>query len=228
VRRRGRPRGLALAHVLVRAGVSCVVLERQVPDELRAWMKAGMIEHRTVAPLKAYGLADPIVERGTRVGTCEFRADGEAFVLDYAARCGGEGHYIYLQQRLVGDWSEQLIAAGGDLRFGVRATRRGFAGQMHRSPTMTLFMLECRVARGTPNGRATASGRSCRIGLQRPDATPAGGKGMNMAIQDVLSLFNAGSADGFSYGLRRARLDQILHDPQFAHWFARAYVGLDG
>jgi len=105
--------------------------------------------------------------------------------------------------------------------------------------------------------------------------TPAGGKGMNMAIQDavelaaglceryghendgrrlarysevrlpsiwrhqefsnlMLSLFNAGAAPGdhrdstgFSYGLRRARLDQIVGDPQFSRWFAHAYVGVD-
>lgn len=102
--------------------------------------------------------------------------------------------------------------------------------------------------------------------------TPAGGKGMNMAIQDavelagglagrygghrdgrrladytrtrlphiwrhqefsnlMLSLFNAAAADGggpdFSYGLRRARLDLILGDPQYSRWFASAYAGID-
>ena len=46
----------------------------------------------------------------------------------------------------------------------------------------------------------------------------------------MLSLFNAGAAgDGrdFSYGLRRARLDLILSDPQYSRWFARAYAGVD-
>ncbi len=100
--------------------------------------------------------------------------------------------------------------------------------------------------------------------------TPAGGKGMNIAIQDaaelagglieqyghrrdggrlarytqtrlphiwrhqefsnlMLTLFNAGAEDssGFSYGLRRARLDLVLNDPQFARWFAHTYVGVD-
>jgi hypothetical protein len=43
-------------------------------------------------------------------------------------------------------------------------------------------------------------------------------------------LFNAGTADGgrnFSYGLRRARMDLIVSDPQFSRWFARAYGGVD-
>ena len=101
------PAGLAVAHLLQRAGISFVVLERQEADGLRARMKAGMIEHRTVEVLKAHGLAETILARGTRIGTCEFRADGEAFVLEYAALCGGRGHYIYPQQELVGDWAER-------------------------------------------------------------------------------------------------------------------------
>ncbi len=116
------PAGLAVAHVLQRAGVSFVVLERQESDRLRSRMKAGMIEHRTVELLRSYGLAGTILDGGGRIGTCEFRADGQALVLDYAALCNGRCHYIYPQQELVGDWAEQLVAAGGDVRFGVLAT----------------------------------------------------------------------------------------------------------
>jgi p-hydroxybenzoate 3-monooxygenase len=263
-------------------------------------MKAGMIEHRTVELLKACGLADTILERGTQVGVCEFRADGEAFVLDYAALCGGRGHYIYPQQELVGEWVEQLLTAGGDIRFGVRATGveqdehgctvsgvdassgaaltiaceavaccdgagsafsggidaasvlhpfrwltliaavppsspgtiyalhpRGFAGQMHRSPTMTRFMLEVPAAEAFdswPDDRIWAElqdrlavtgrqpieqgefvehdildhrvrvctvmqhGRVFFAGDAAHLITPAGGKGMNIAIQDAIEL----------------------------------------
>ena len=381
------PAGLVVARLLQRAEIAFVVLERQQADRLRARMKAGMIEHRTVEALKGCGLAAPILERGSRIGMCEFRMDGEAFVLDYAALCGGRGNYIYPQQELVGDWAEQLIAAGGDVRFGVEATRveqhegdatvgavavstgtsmtiecevvaccdgassafssgvevaalshpfrwltliaavrpssegtiyglhrRGFAGQMHRSASMTRFMLE--IPAGDELGdwpderiwpelqeRLAATGRppletgelverdllDHRVRVCEPmqqgrvflagDAahliTPAGGKGMNMAIQDaielaagicerygepndgsrlarysqtrlprvwryqefsnlMLSLFNAGSGiedqgaagKSFSYGLRRARLDQIINDPTLSQWFARAYAGI--
>jgi p-hydroxybenzoate 3-monooxygenase len=377
------PAGLVTAHLLQRAGISFVVLERQEADGLRARVKAGMIEHRTVQLLRPHGLAEPIVGAGRRVGMCEFRADGQAFVLDYARLCGGRGHYIYPQHELVADWAGQLVAAGGDLRFGVEATglaqsddgamvtavrgtareqvtveceavavcagaagglptgpaglsaayptrwlaliadvppstagtiyglhRQGFAGQMHRSATLTRFMLE--VPGGEDYGqwdddriwaeleqRLAAAGRpviqrgefierdilDLRVRVCDPmqhgrvflagDAahliTPAGGKGMNIAIQDavelshglieryggrgdgrrlgrytqarlpqvwrhqefsnlMLSLFNAGAAGGnadFSYALRRARLGLIMNDPQFARWFAHAYVGVD-
>jgi len=83
------PAGLVTAHLLRRAGISFVVLERQDADGLRAHVKAGMIEHRTVELLRPSGLADPIVGGGRRIGMCEFRADGQAFVLDYASLCGG-------------------------------------------------------------------------------------------------------------------------------------------
>jgi hypothetical protein len=46
----------------------------------------------------------------------------------------------------------------------------------------------------------------------------------------MLSLFSAGISDGgtgFSYGLRRARLDLIVSDPQYSRWFSRAYAGVD-
>ena len=85
-------------------------------------MKAGLIEHRTVELLGPYGLAGPILGHGGRVGVIEFRADGRAFVLDYAGLCGGRGSYTYPQHELVADWAGQLVAAGGDLRFGVEAT----------------------------------------------------------------------------------------------------------
>jgi len=348
-------------------------------------VKAGLIEHRTVELLGPYGLADPIARHGGRVGMIEFRADGQALLLDYAGLCGGRGSYTYPQHELVADWAGQLQAAGGDLRFGVKATgvdqtndgavvravrgatgesvtveceavvvgegaastlcpgaaavsaayparwltliaaappstagaiyglhAQGFAGQFHRSAAMTRFMLEIPASEGYSQWdddriwaeleqRLAAAGRPAihrgefierdildhRVRVCDPmqhgrvflagDAahliTPAGGKGMNMAIQDavelanglserygehsdgwrlgnysqarlprvwrhqefsnlMLSLFSAGTADGdgsrgFSYGLRRARLDLIASDPQFSRWFARAYAGVD-
>ena len=294
------PAGLVTAHLLHRAGVPFVLLERQQADQLRVRVKAGMIEHRTVELLRRHGLAGPIDSGGMRVGQCEFRTDGQAFLLDYAALCGGRGHYIYPQHDLVADWAADLLGQGGDVRFGVTAiaveqsgrgarvravagpeqepvtiaagavvvcdgagstlapgparfsaaypTRwlaliaavppppdgtiyglheQGFAGQMHRSASLSRFMLE------VPGGqdyrhwddnriwaelehRLTAAGLppvrrgefterdilDLRVRVRDPmqhgrlflagDAahliTPAGGKGMNIAIQDAAEL----------------------------------------
>jgi len=116
------PAGLALAHLLRRANITCVVLERHGAEAHRARTKAGMIEPRTVELLKSHGLADTILRRAARNGVCEFRADGEAFALDYAALTNGQGHYVYPQHELVDDWTEKLRIAGGNIRFGVRVT----------------------------------------------------------------------------------------------------------
>ena len=330
------PAGLVTAHLLQRAGISSVVLERQEADGLRARVKAGMIEHRTVQLLQPHGLAEPIVGAGRRVGTCEFRADGQAFVLDYAKLCGGRGHYIYPQHELVADWAGQLLAAGGDLRFGAEATglaqsgdgavvtavcgtarqpvtveceavavcagaggglpagtagssaayptrwlaliadappstagtiyglhRQGFAGQMHRSASLTRFMLEVPGGEGYGQWdddriwaeleqRLAATGRPAiqrgefierdildlRVRVCDPmqhgrvflagDAahliTPAGGKGMNIAIQDAVELSHGlierygGRGDGGRLGrYTQVRLPQVWRYQEFSN-----------
>jgi p-hydroxybenzoate 3-monooxygenase len=88
------PAGLVTAHLLLRAGISFVVLEGQEADGLRTRVKAGLIEHRTVELLGRHGLAGPILEHGGRVGMIEFRADGHVVVLDYAGLCGGRGRLV--------------------------------------------------------------------------------------------------------------------------------------
>jgi p-hydroxybenzoate 3-monooxygenase len=298
------PAGLALAHLLRRANITFVVLERQNPGAHRAVTKAGMIEPRTVELLRSHGLADTVLKRGARNGLCEFRADGKAFVLDYGRLTNGPGHYVYPQHELVDDWTEELRAAGGEIHFGIRVTaieqdahgavvaaiveatgqqatfrseivavcsgagigpmigsatiatvefsypvrwiaviasvsptrrhhtiyglhRHGFAGQMRRSATMTRYYLEVPRADALddwPDDRVWAElqerlkvagqpplvegrlierdildlrvfvrepmqdGRVFLVGDAAHLVTPAGGKGMNMAVQDAVEL----------------------------------------
>ncbi len=390
------PAGLVLAHLLHQAGVSFVVLERLAAGELRFRTRAGLIENRTVELLKAYGLASPILERGSTNGVVEFRADGDELVLDYGEITNSCGHYVYPQHELVGDWADELAAAGGNIRFGARVTdmaqddrgatvlaidegsgepisirceiavacdgaagglafsalpsvgmshpfrwlaviaaapplsRRtiyalhasGYAAQMRRAATLTRYYLQVPpgdVLDDWPDDRIRVElekrlglgGASPLAGVQfverdfvdlrvrmrdsmqlgrlflAGDAahliTPAGGKGMNLAVQDAIELaaglcerfgrpgraerlerYSAtrlpavwqaqefsnwllyllhqelvgtewpSSAEGdtagrssFAYRLRRARLDRLFTDEQFARWFAYRYAGVD-
>ena len=58
------PAGLALAHVLRRADISFVVLERHDAERHRARTRAGMIEPRTVELLRSHGLAEDHSQEG--------------------------------------------------------------------------------------------------------------------------------------------------------------------
>jgi len=388
------PAGLVLAHILLRSNISFVVLERQQSSELRSRTKAGLIEQRTVAALRPFGLVKTITEHGGRNGICEFRIDGETIVCDYGSPSDdGQGHYIYPQHELVGDWADALVAKGGQIRFGVSVVDvsqngtdvevlavtaancepftiraeavvgcdgagslvaraagfktfeiahpfrwlaviaaiappsprtvyalhpKGFAGQFRRSATSTRYYLEVPVTdtlADWPDGRIweeleermAIPGQlplvrgdlierdflDLRVRVREPmqlgriflagDAahmvTPAGGKGMNMAIQDaielaaglcercgdaasgdrlenytasrlpdiwryqefsnwMLSILHAGLAEqtanaqtqitssrDFAHRLRRARLERMIKDPEYARWFGRSYSG---
>ena len=120
------PAGLVVAHRLLQARVSCVVLERQSSEALSLRAKAGMLEHRTVQALGPHGLAAPILERGTTNGVVEICVEGARHLFDYAALTGGRGHYVYPQHLLVRAWADQLAAGfaasgGGALLFSTEA-----------------------------------------------------------------------------------------------------------
>jgi len=131
-----------------------------------------MLEHRTVELLGPYGLADPIVNRGTQMIT----------------PAGGKGMNMAIQDAVE-------LASGLSERYG-----------------------------GPDDGRRLAAYSQVRL----PQVW------LQQEFSNVmLSLFNAGAAggdggSGFSQGLRRARLDLILGDPQFSRWFAHAYAGVTG
>lgn len=391
------PAGLVLALLLEQSRIPCIVLERRSREAFRRRAGAGLIEHRTVQLLDAHGLAEPILLHGGSNNACEFRVEGQSFVLEYGELTGGCGHYIYPQHELVSAFTERLLAAGGEIRFGVRVTgvdqgddmatvsavaeasgeqvrvgchfvagcdgahsallgaighasvielhhpfrwltliadaapskprtiygfhRRGFAGQMRRGPKLTRYMLEVPRADTIddwPDARiwAELQQRLCaegepelaqgallerdvldlRVRVVEPmhdrriyltgDAahliTPAGGKGMNLAIQDALELGSGlrekygrdpngtrlahysatrlpaiwrtqefsnwmltllhasvshsqataanqhpGGPGDFAYRLRRARLQELIANPQLSRWFAHAYAGVD-
>lgn len=115
------PAGLVVAHRLLTAGVSCLVLERLSDATLCARAKAGMIEHRVVRALDAVGLAEPILQHGTTNGVVEICVEGQRHVFDYAALTGGHGHHVYSQNLLVRAWADQLVTRGGRLLLSTEA-----------------------------------------------------------------------------------------------------------
>ena len=116
------PAGLVAAHLLHRTGVPYVVLERYARTEMKGIAKAGSIDYRTVELLKSVGIVPSILEFTQTNFCCEFRTPSEQVIFDYGTLAGGRPHYIYPQHELVGRLCEELVAVGGNIRFGTEVT----------------------------------------------------------------------------------------------------------
>ncbi len=114
----GGPAGLVLGHLLHRAGVPFVMVERRDRADLGGLAKAGAIEYRTVKLLTEEGIAGTLVHFTTENHHCEFRTPDERVVFDYGAITGGRPHYIFPQHELVLQLSDALVDSGADVRFG--------------------------------------------------------------------------------------------------------------
>jgi p-hydroxybenzoate 3-monooxygenase len=111
------PAGLVIAHLLQRAGIPFVLLERHRQADVAGRPKAGLIEYRTVQLLREAGLAGSIVDFSVPNHRCEFRTPGESAVIDYSTLTGGRPHYIYPQHQLVGKLAGALTGVGADIRW---------------------------------------------------------------------------------------------------------------
>jgi p-hydroxybenzoate 3-monooxygenase len=116
------PAGLVIGHLLHRAGVPFVLLERHRADDFQGRPKAGVVEYRTVRLLTTEGIAGSVVHFDAENSCCEFRTPERSVVFDYGAITGGRPHYIYPQHELVARLGEVLVAAGADVRFGATVT----------------------------------------------------------------------------------------------------------
>jgi p-hydroxybenzoate 3-monooxygenase len=113
--------GLSLANILLRNGISCIVLERCSREYVEQRQRAGSLDDDAVRILRAWGL-DEVVEGQEHLGAAE--AEGMPLKID------GETHYWKIandedegvfcpQQVLVRNLIEVFLRDGGDLRFGV-------------------------------------------------------------------------------------------------------------
>src|SRR5687768_3631384 len=82
------PAGMVLAHLLHRAGIEAVVLERRSRDYVEGRVRAGVLEQGTVDLLDRLGLGDRLRREGlTHAGT-NLAVDGEMFRIDMQTLTG--------------------------------------------------------------------------------------------------------------------------------------------
>jgi p-hydroxybenzoate 3-monooxygenase len=111
------PAGLVLAHLLHRAGISFVLLERRSHSNVAGHPKAGLIEFRTVELLRRVGIAGTLIDFTVENRCCEFRTPDSSVILDYGTLTGDRPHYVFPQHELVTQLCAQLVASGADVRF---------------------------------------------------------------------------------------------------------------
>lgn len=116
------PAGLTLANLLQRAGVGCVVLERQSRSYVERRQRAGVLEYDGARVFEECGLG------GVLAGTppysvLEIRLDGRPRLFDVAGMAGGRAGRLVPQQLLVVRLVEAFLEGGGDLRFDAREVR---------------------------------------------------------------------------------------------------------
>ena len=115
------PAGLLLAHLLHLRGIDSVVLERQSRAHIERRIRAGVLEHGTVALLERVGLADRLLRERMVHRGLELLFDGVGHRIPLADLAGRE-ITIYGQHELVKDLVAARLATGRPLFFEAPAT----------------------------------------------------------------------------------------------------------
>jgi p-hydroxybenzoate 3-monooxygenase len=112
------PAGLVLSHLLHQQGIDSVVLERRRREHVEHRVRAGVLEHGTVATLREAGVGKRMNEAGLPHEGTELRFGLRSHRIDFT-ELTGRSIVVYGQQEVVKDLIAARVEAGGDLRFEV-------------------------------------------------------------------------------------------------------------
>lgn len=117
----GGPAGLLLSHLLAQAGIESVVLESRDRTYLEHRIRAGVLEQGTRDLLVQSGVGARLEREGLQHEGCLIRFGSETRRIDFTGLTG-RAVTVYGQHEVVRDLIAARLDAGGDLRFGARAT----------------------------------------------------------------------------------------------------------
>jgi p-hydroxybenzoate 3-monooxygenase len=129
------PAGLSLGHLLHRAGIDVIVLERRDRDYVEGRVRAGVLETVTVDLMDSLGLgarmhAEGLVHTGTNLSI-----DGQLFRIDMADLTGGSSVMVYGQQEVMKDLFDAASERGVPIVFNAEDVR--LEGIDTERPTVT-------------------------------------------------------------------------------------------
>ncbi len=110
------PAGLFLAHLMHRAGISCVVLEKHNRDYVEGRVRAGVLEQVAVDLMERLGVADRLHREGLVHGGTNLAVDGALFHIDFKALTGG-AVTVYGQSEVMKDLHRASDERGVDIRY---------------------------------------------------------------------------------------------------------------
>jgi p-hydroxybenzoate 3-monooxygenase len=111
------PSGLLLAHLLNRAGVETVVLERQSRPYVEARIRAGVLEQGTVDLLDEVGLGARMRREGLPHQGFDLAFDGSRHRINLFELTGGKQVMIYGQTELTKDLGDQRASSGAPVLY---------------------------------------------------------------------------------------------------------------
>jgi p-hydroxybenzoate 3-monooxygenase len=114
------PAGLMLGHLLHRAGIDNVVIERQSRAHVENRIRAGIIEYEVAQLLRQTGAGARMDRIGSRHDGTNLLFDGALHHIDFAALTG-KHVMLYSQHQLVRDLIAARLSAGGPILFEAEA-----------------------------------------------------------------------------------------------------------
>ena len=116
------PSGLLLSHLLARAGVDSIVVERRSRRYVEERIRAGVLEQQTVDLLNETGLGARMAREGLVHHGIKLRFGGQTCRIDFAALTPGHAVTVYGQHEVVKDLIGARLEAGGTILFDVADT----------------------------------------------------------------------------------------------------------
>jgi p-hydroxybenzoate 3-monooxygenase len=113
------PAGLMLSHLLARAGIDSVILERRSRDYIEKRVRAGVLEQGTVNLMCDTGVGERLMREGLVHRGVELRFEGKGHRIAFDELTGGSTITVYGQQEVVKDLIAARLAAGAQLHFEV-------------------------------------------------------------------------------------------------------------
>jgi p-hydroxybenzoate 3-monooxygenase len=143
------PAGLFLAHLLHRIGLSSIILESRSREEVEGTVRAGVLEHWVTELIKELGLGERMLREGHFHDGITLQWNRQRHHVDIEGLTGGKRVTVYPQHEVLKDLIAGLLAHGGEIVFGARATAIHGAEtetpsiEFHRDATNTSEMLRC-------------------------------------------------------------------------------------